>query len=412
MPASAGCAYHRAVLAPLLWVLAAFAAPSPAPSPAPNPARSAPSRVDERVPLIAVVIAPGGTRAHLPVSTVLDATAHALEPVSGLRVLSPEQAGADPAAFVRCPPARRLSCWIRTARAGESGARARFVLVISVLARDGEPDRLSAQLLDVEAAADAVRGDPTPDEAEDLVQIHATHGTVGATLVDSRAALDRWLRALVEDVLRGPLEARGEWAPFGGLRVTTDRPLVAELDGRSLGALDAGVTTLAEVRAGPRVLTLRDPASDPPLTVTHRVAVERGAEAAVVVVMPSSIAPVARVVSTWSGLATTAAGAGLVVWALAAAPSSRALAPCSGAGCEGPQPARWDDPCTLTRADPATCGAQRGLRVAPLGGALILAGTSWAVGGALGDPDQVPWIAWLAGVAAGALAYGIAVAVE
>jgi hypothetical protein len=99
-----------------------------------------------------------------------------------------------------------------------------------------------------------------------------------------------------------------------------------------------------------------------------------------------------------------------MVWAASAAPAKVSVAPCAGAGCEGDVAPRWDDACTLTRDDPTTCGAERGVLIGPLGGALVLAGGAWAAGSALGDPEDLPWISWIAGAAAGALAYGIAAA--
>ncbi len=380
----------------------------------------APGRsVGERVPLVAVVLTPGRERTQVPVSEVLERAARALEPKTGVVVLSAEQVGADPAAFVGCRPAERLSCWLRAAHSDAPGAeatpRARFVLVISILTRAGEPDRMSAQLLDVDAAREAVRGARDADEAEDLIQIRAVHGTTGTALVPGLEQLDHWLEVLVEDTLRPPLLARGQWLPFGAVRLHVDRPLSVELDGRPLGTFEPGEALLVDVRAGRRALLARDPArpdGDPAGLARHEVVVTAGAEAAVLVVMPSTLGGVTRSASLWGGIATAAVGAGLVVWAAAASPSSRAITPCVGAGCEGARPSQWDDACTLTRDDPASCGDARGLRIAPLGGALALAGTSWAVGSTLGDSQDVPWIGWVAGVAAGALAYGIALAAE
>lgn len=379
----------------LLWALAG-ASPPEVPS------------VGERASLVVVVLAPPQVPAQLAVSTILEATDRVVRPWTGLAVRSPEQAGAEPSALARCPTERRLTCWLAAAEALQPTPP--FLLAVSVLARAGEPDRLSAVLLDVARAREVVRGVDGPDDREDLVQIHAVQSTLGATPLADARALEAWLSTLLTERWRSMLEARGQWMPLARVRIALDRAAHVELDGRSLGTLGPGEVLLDEVRAGSR--TLRLMADDGTAAQSLSLVLEPGVEARPVVVWPSAVPPILRTTTAWAGVGLAVAGLGLATWAAAAAPGTQGLAPCLGPACEAPLPARWDDTCTLTRDDPTACGSARGVRIAPLGLALVAGGATWALGAALGEPEEWPWLVWLVGTAVGAASYGVMVAAE
>lgn len=381
--------------AAVVWWALAGALPSEAPS------------VGERAPLVVVVLSPPQVPAQLAVSTLLETADRVVRPWTGLAVRSPEQAGAEPSALARCPTDRRLACWLSVAEALSPPPP--FLLAVSVLARAGEPDRVSAVLMDVARGAEVVRGVDGPDEREDLLQIHAAQATLGATPLADARALESWLTVLLTERWRPMLEARGQWMPLGRARLVLDQAAEAELDGRALGTLGPGEVLLDELRAGPRALRLTS--ADGRAQVVPLV-LEPGVEARVAIVWPSAVAPILRTTTAWAGLGVAAAGLGLATWAAAASPGVQGLSPCVGPACEGAQPARWDDACTLTRDDPAGCGATRGVRIAPLGLALLAGGATWALGAALGDTEAWPWLVWVVGAAAGAATYGVMVAAE
>lgn len=378
----------------LLWALAG--APLEAPS------------VGERAPLVVVVLAPPQAPAQLAVSTILEATDRVVRPWTGLAVRSPEQAGAEPSALARCPTERRLTCWLTVAEALDPPPP--FLLAVSVLARAGEPDRVSAVLLDVARGREVLRGVEGLDDREDLLQIHAVQSTLGASPLADVRALEAWLGALLTERWRGPLEARGQWMPLGRVRLELDRAAHVELDGRALGTLGPGEVLLDELRGGRR--TLRLTAADGAAAQALTLVLEPGVEARPAVIWPSAVAPLLRTTTAWAGVGVAAVGLGLATWAAAASPGARGLTPCVGPACEAALPERWDDACTLTRDDPAGCGAERGVRIAPLGLGLLAGGATWALGAALGEPEEWPWLVWLVGAAVGAASYGVMVAAE
>lgn len=378
----------------LLWALAG--APLEAPS------------VGERAPLVVVVLAPPQGPAQLAVSTILEATDRVVRPWTGLAVRSPEQAGAEPSALARCPTERRLTCWLTVAEALDPPPP--FLLAVSVLARAGEPDRVSAVLLDVARGREVLRGVEGLDDREDLLQIHAVQSTLGASPLADVRALEAWLGTLLTERWRGPLEARGQWMPLGRVRLELDRAAHVELDGRPLGTLGPGEVLLDELRVGQR--TLRLIAADGAAAQTLVLELEPGVEARPAVIWPSAVAPILRTTTAWAGVGVAAVGLGLATWAAVASPGVQGLTPCVGPACEAALPERWDDACTLTRDDPAGCGAGRGVRIAPLGLGLLAGGATWALGAALGEPEEWPWLVWLLGAAVGAASYGVMVAAE
>lgn len=304
-----------------------------------------------------------------------------------------------------------LACLAGRVGAGPSGA-ARWMLILSLVPVPGSPARVFATFVDVDRAQEEERrADKSlpgwEDELEVRLSEHAVVGRLRDVEVPGADHLERRLDELFARDLRAALEAVGSFAPFGAVDLDVGPGVTVAIDGVIAGLTGPGTTRVDEVRAGRRVLRFEAEACDP---VEQVLEVEAGEVARVSLELEPRSAP-GREALLWVGAGTAAAGASILVYALARHdPAARTACFAGTAGCEAGsafETTGYDGGGGLAAgANPA------GLLVAPLGAALLLAGGAWISGSRLGTGDGVPWVELGVGLALGALTYGIAAAID
>jgi hypothetical protein len=381
--------------------------------------------VDERTPSILLVTAPGGMAGGGHTSSLLRAASAAFAAHTDLRLLSPEQAGADLARFAACDRLVRLSCWVRAVRPEASGTPEapspdsdedlRFLVVLaSAPTADGRL-RLSPMLIDTDRALEAIRalrpGAGGREAAEDAVFAGAERAASETIDPKDEAALDGYFRALVTRSLRSSLERTGHWSPQASLSLRTGAAgLGVRVDGRLVGTSGTGETLLTGLRAGRRELELVGPRG-----ATSRVLVDlRPGEVHAVLLEPprATATGAARPAALWGGLAVGVIGASLTAVGLAQQGriDARCLVRASepDAGCPSlgyvstrlePDAAPTADP---SRVDPGS------FALAPLGFGLLGLGATTAVGTWLfTEAEEPPWWPLVAGLVVGGAAFAV-----
>jgi len=385
--------------------------------------------VAERVPLALVLSTPKGASLRTSWSDVIRTTADSIEQSTDFDV------DLVTAPFDRCEG--RLACIVRMVRPdydrdrlrGSDGllepfdrylerldahAYPRFLVYIVIIATPNA-DRVGGLLLDTDEALRLIHtADRRDADWQEAVEAEIKDRAVRATtrFVELRGVqhASRTMEEIFTRDLRAAFEEAGHWQPYGALIL--EGPLdnaEVELDGRSIGRGSGQRTRFEGVRAGSRTLTVRHPDRAPYeiAVVIPRagvVTLEYDAERLI------TGGPATTAV-TWSGVGLAAVGAIITGVSLALAASSpRVVCPLPdgasrkscGTGSE------WK---TLTATDGGDPNPS-GLLAAPLGLSLIGAGGSFAIGGALSDGPDFPWIPVVVGVVLGGVTYGVAAALD
>ncbi len=287
----------------------------------------------------------------------------------------------------------------------ERGVRyAKLLLVVTSITRDGEPDRLRAQLIDTDRALSRYHHASRVDNdwessVEAAINDEAPSGPV--TTAADATEVTRFVDELLTTHLRSALEHARQWAPYGQIE------LAATLAGLTIVLDDtpAGVTTTAPVRLtgvmpGPRRLRVEGVAFEPyELTVE----VGRGEVRRVEPVLhprPTADATGTRLLVGLVGAAVATAG-GVVLGLAAATPDTSLVTYCvtdAVAGCAA------SSAFVTSGYDPALRPLPNGggVPLVPLGLGLVVGGATWGLGAwLLTDDDETPWIPLLVGAVAG-----------
>lgn len=346
----------------------------------------------------------------------LEGLGAALEAHTGLVARGPEDLGLDPRELEACLEPRRLSCWVRGALRGTPAPR---LLVVAAPPASGGAS-VSVLLIDLERARSAV----TNAEGSDP---EAAEGAENQIFLSTIATRERppppgdsgGAAALFAGLLLGPwaevVAGTGRGLPPGALAFTLDRPARLSLDDRGVAELPAGPCLIRPLTAGRRRVVLVVNATDPQAGVEWRADVEikPGAPTAIEVhfgepeAPPSELGPV---VAT-GGLGLAALGVAVGVVATIAPPTRTGLGVCRGTECP-PASTSFRSLCDLGLGDPSCAGAPSGLRLFPLGAALVAAGATWWLGTEWGQEGGLPWRSLLGGLAAGVALYATLVLLE
>lgn len=371
------------------WLVAQMAVP---------PAPALDMTAGERTPAVLLVVVPKGSEPSVPSSTIIKQAAQVVEARTSLRLLSPEQAGADVGALFACPTAERLSCWVQ-----QLSGELRFLMVLSVTP-NADGDVLSAMLIDAAEARAALALDGRE--------------AIENAIFDGAALADPWtlsraeaLEAYFEGLLSGPLEPllreAGMLERLGMVRLELPgEGLVVTLDGRELGSTSGTRVAIDELSAGARTIAVKDPLGRY-LPAEQSVSVQPGASAELVFELePVPVAPVLPEVLFWTGLGLSVAGAAVTAYAALAQPSVVRVRPCAG-DCEDSAP-RFVGTCEFFAQDPEDCAGGRGVLVAPLGLSMLTAGGALTGGAAVfSEPGWAPWVVVGASVLVGVMTYGV-----
>lgn len=349
----------------------------------------------ERQPLPVVVVVPAGDLGHeLSRSEIVGALDDALRAKTSLRA----EAFDAEAIAQRCPQGT-FRCFLDQLVKGEG-----LLAIISVaVGEDRSRARFAAMLIDARDGAACKAADPDArDEAiEDCIARTAIAAKANAQNLPTSEVTNE-ARGFVTGAARDALHARGLWEPYGRVEVTFPRAgFEVELDGRTIGATEQGLTIIEHVLPGTRKLRIKSAAFE---SNTIALAITLGqTEHAAFEWTPAS-ASYNRVLLI-GGITAAVAGGAIGIYAatrsqerLTLCPqdcSSRFLGTSGGSAPEG-------------IASDARSG---GLLFAPFALGLIGAGATWVVGALLADPEQTPWIELVAGAVVLGATYSIGAAV-
>lgn len=365
-------------------------------------------RLGERSPIAVVVAAPTGDEARVRSSELIRVVDELLRARTDLALQLVEAS-----ALADCQG--RLVCLVEKVGDGTATDRAApsFLLVLSNVTRAGEPDRLSAQLVDVARAqatvARAASGgavDAWRDQAEATLNEEAlsTERAAVADLAAAQRVLTEWL----ERRFAPTLQAADHWEPYGEVVVVSGRAgLELRVDGQAVGTTEAGRTRVAEVRAGARVLALVGPMIE---RYEATITVARGESVLLEPELTSaqSTSPVRDAVMI-SGVVLASAGVVAGVLALATADGDVVSHCFQGTpGCADGTAFVGSGASTARAAQLEPVGTG-GVLLLPLGYSLLGAGAVWTVGAWLSQ-DEVPWVPVLVGLGVGTLAYAVSAA--
>ncbi len=364
-------------------------------------------RLGEREPIAVVVATPTGENAQVRSSEVIRVVSDLLRARTDLTLELVESA-----ALIECKG--RLLCLIEKIGGGRAGRKEApgYLLVFSNVTREGEPDRLSAQLVDVERASDQiVSGLRDREEWRPEVEASINDGAVSTERANVRDVVDaeRVITEWFERRFAGAFESTGHWEPYGEVVIVVDREgLEISVDGQPAGATAAGRTRIREVRAGTRQLALSGLAVER-YTTTIEVKAGQAIELEPEISSAGSAGLLRRTVLV-SGAVMAAAGLVATIAAIAQHDGGVVThcfdgtpACASGSGFET---SGFDSDAASTLS-PANGG---GVLMLPLGYSLIGAGASWSIGAMLADEEEVPWIPMAIGTGVGILAYVISAA--
>lgn len=371
--------------------------------------------VREHRPLAFVLLAPSGRMATTSRSELIRLLSVALGRSTDL-VVEP----IDSALVADC--AGELGCMV--AKLDASGGRvaaAELLLVASIVGREGKGDRLSATLVDAKTArieyARVSRDDPDWRlVAEASITERAVRATMPWRELEGDDGALRTVEHLVTDVLRPPLEDLERWEPWGELGLSNLGPgWGLDLDGATIGTTSGAATTrIVGLSAGTHRLELAHEAFEPidvTLTIARGKTTRYDAEPTA---RAGSLAGL-RTGVLWGGAAVAVAGAAVLTWSLARADGDVVVYCLREGGAECDVSSRFQTagyaPGTVPAFDDRVNPS--GLRVAPLGYALVGTGVVWSLGTLLlTDDGDVPWPEVVAGLAIGALAYGLSAALD
>ena len=295
----------------------------------------------------------------------------------------------------------------------EGSPHARFMLLLTNVAIEGQPDRVTTVFVDTDRALallhDTKREGRWQERIEALVSEQAVIASPPRREISDASEAAALIEELVTRDLRPVIEESGHWQPWGtiSLEVDADEPFELALDEQTVGTTAPGTNELTQVSAGEHRIKLRHPRyADADIAVK----VERGARVEVKpeLVLTVHEPTVLRPITAWSGLVIALSGAVITTFAIVRQDKSVRTA------CFDEMACSHDGFATLSYApgssDPKNVNPS-GVLMAPLGYSLIAAGATWSLGTVLfGGEGDVPWIQWIAGLVLGGAAYGISVA--
>jgi hypothetical protein len=294
----------------------------------------------------------------------------------------------------------------------------RYLLVLSNVTSPGQPDRMSALMLDTDLAlglfhaADRNR-EAWQDELEARVASAAVLLEVRRREIHGPDDARAFMRELVTGLLREPLQQAGHYEPYGRIEIACDVEGAAiSIDGTTVGVTGEDPLVVGHVRPGTHAIEVTH-AERRPFTETILVATGETAQLdARLALLDSSPAVIAGRVVFWSGIALSVAGAVLVSFAIAAGdPELKTACFDEGDGtCTGGSSFTTLGASTGDDTDPVDVNPP-GVLTAPLGYSLIGAGAAFSIG-SLFEDSGVPWISLAAGLVIGGAAYGLSAALD
>lgn len=297
----------------------------------------------------------------------------------------------------------------------ERAPHARFLLLLNNVTLEGQPDRISALLLDTDVALRLLHESKREGAWKERVETAVTERAVVASPpraeISSREDARAYLDTLVREHLQPVLEERGHWEPWGTvlLRTKTEEPLEILLDGKSVGATTPDETELVQISAGSHVVELSHP-DFAPARATMEVRRADRVEVEIPLIRTADDPFVLRPILTWSGLLLAAAGGAIAIIAVVRADDEVKTACFDGSSCAHDGFLTFGY--TTNASDPASVNPS-GVLMAPLGYSLAATGATWSLGTLLfGDDHDIPWIQLVAGLAVGGGAYALSAALE
>jgi hypothetical protein len=300
------------------------------------------------------------------------------------------------------------------------------VLIISAAAGEGG-DRLAALLIDVEDALRRVyevRARSPQPTAEELAKVEEEISRFSVLArppigeqVTSSEQVQTYVQRLIEQDLRDAFTAAERWRPFGAIEIEVgvEDPFAIELDGVSIGATVGGRATVLDVRPGTRSVALVNEDFEEYATTISVVTAKTVFVRAEPIRKQSQLIFVLRQGVLWGGVLSAAAGVSLMIYAAAAASSHDNYNVCVGGGSCGSPYLRFgasaDD--QMESRDPTKSANGEGPPIVPLGYSLVGLGTAWMLGPILDDdPERIPWIEAVVGIAVFGAAFGLSLAFD
>lgn len=371
--------------------------------------------IRDRPPVAWHLIGPASTDADM----IRRRATAALTVRTRLRIVPIDALGVARPTLERCSGGTDLGCWVRSVRPSDVRLRAGriagadltdptehvpYLMIVTV----HPGGRLAALLIDLDRAVRAYDHVSTSDEAwqervESLMYQDAVYSDFAeidpGAPDDVRAFFERFFDTKV----RGLFESAQDWRENGSIAIETPQAgLTIDIDDTSAGVTVAGRTEVNGIFVGPHRIRLTDPkglVEHAPVSIT----VERGRIARLVPTLstgPSAV-PTVRTVTLWTGIATTAAGAGLLIHAFTAPQDGHDVLTCPGGDCPD-----------ADRRFSTFDGSSNGVPIAPIALGLLGAGAGWSLGTLIGEDHQLPWAAWLIGTVTGGAALGLTWAVD
>jgi hypothetical protein len=392
--------------------------------------------LQERVPMALVVVTPTGKIGDYSSSAILNSAEPVLAANTNLKLVNlQDRSGADitgckgrlvcyvetvrtdyqpdKAEFRREDQPELLKPWSEVRRMLESGPQKpeRFLVVLSSVRTSDGSDRLSAVLIDTDAALDFVhranergeRLDPKKqEELEDRIAQYAVRASPAPEQVSNADDIDRVLAKIFGEDFRTVFDEAGHWKPYGVLEIAcAQEGMEIYVDGERAGLTRAGITRIGGMMPGDRVVRLTRPDF---LPIEQHALLEKNQVIRVdmqPVREPNDGVRLSRDIVFWSGVGTTVLGAVLTGYAIAEASSAQSHVAClhsaNAGGCDFKEWWKFGaNSGEVGITDSITSG---GLPIAPIGYSLMGAGLVWSLATLLmNDDDTAPWLEILAGV--------------
>lgn len=362
--------------------------------------------IDLKTPsqVVVHVVAPKGVALDSGSGAYLEAASAALKPVAFARIRSIEQAGLSKDKLARCAAAVRLSCW--ASQVSEGAPEAGALVVLSVQPRPDKTAVLTAQLIDLEQAKQAaIRSARQPESEradwleEELYRQVKRAGPQTTGSQEQRQAFftdafARWSEAMA---------AAGVQKPVASVVVEAAMPVSVRIDDGGFHDLGAGESELRGVSAQAQKLEVKDP------PLVYKLDLKPGASTKILIEQPKASLAWVREGALWGGVSLATAGIFVTAFGVTRSQDGLQVGCIEGTGdCQ-----RLGTPSVNYRGgnapalDPDAIDPG-GVRLVPLGTALLVAGAVWIAGRFLeGDEENPPWISLLSGLGVGAATYGV-----
>lgn len=361
-------------------------------------------RLGDRLPFALVVGTPTGESAQARSSDIIRLVS---EEVRAHTVFNADPL--EPTLLAECKG--RLLCLVQKVVTAER--RPRYLLVISNVTRQGESDRMTGQLIDVDRASDIVKRSSHEGEdweAEVEASLNDNSTSTGRANVSGVADAERVIKEWFGQRFQPVLEEAGYWEAWGELVIETSlEGLEITIDGAPVGATAPGETRVQEIRAGSRSITFQSPAIE---RFDGTVEIQRGTTV--------RFHPDISTLSGGGSIRTAVIIGGAVTAAIGVAVSAIAIGRHSGGiqtycfqgstlGCSagsGFESTAYS-PSRADRLEPVN---PSGLLLLPLGYSLVGAGAAWSFGSFFSSDQDIPWLALAVGAGVGVAAYAVSAA--